>query len=1643
MFRKKFLSMVLLTGMLVSQSVPRALAATYCDQAQFVSDLTAPDGSSFVPGAAFTKTWRLMNAGTCTWTTSYNLVWAGGDSIGAPTSVRLPVDVPPGQMVDVSVNLTAPVPVGHYKALFKITNAAGAQFGIGDSASDPFWADINVVDVNTVIYDFVAQAPYAQWKSGAGILPYPGTSGDNRGFSYQVNNPHLEDDSYDPSPGMLVVPQNKFNGYIQAAYPEFQVQQGDRLQTLVNCEFAASSCYVTFRIDYILPSGVQRTLWSWKEAYDKRYYRANIDLSSLAGQRVRFVFMLLASGFASGDRAVWGSPRIMRSGTIQPPAPPATLTPLPPLPPTATPLVPPPPTIQPAGCDRAAFVTDVTVQDGTTFAPGAAFTKTWRLRNSGTCIWTTAYKLVYYSGDPMSAPTTVNLPWSAAWGQTVDISVNMVAPAAAGKYRGYWILANANGQFFGIGAAAANPIWVEINVSGGPTYEGGYQFFSNVCAAEWRSGAGPLPCPGPEGNSKGFVIPLGYSYLEDGNKGPLPTILMSPENKYNGYIQGIFPTFTVQPRDHFVTGTGCEYGYNCYVTFRLDYMTPNGGIFNFWSWREQNDGQNHIASVDLTPLAGRSVRFILTLLATGTATGDRVRWGGPMLVRMEGQDPPTRTPTPTATQTPVSPTDSWPLYTNPTHGLQFRYPPQSERSLESANSVFLKLPITPGTNLVEKYLWLNVDPLENPCHTPGVAGTPPSSSETVAINGISFLKETGGDAGMGHLHEWVAYSTLKNGTCISMDFVLHSTNPDMSATPPPLFDKAAESAVFAQVMSTFSWMPATPTPTTIPPEVVSSPVISKLFMINETNGWALGDNLVLRTTNGGVTWYNMFMPSLPGIRNAFFRNSNKGWVLTNDSIYRTTNGGSTWTRYSVPFNGRRIQFLDDLNGFALSGEGIGMNKNPVSLYQTSDGGATWTVKFAHDPNLPTNGLPVSGYKNGMTFRDTTTGWIGGESPANGIYIFKTIDTGATWSQQPLALPAGNESAITSTTAPIFFGVNDAILPVRMDGNGVAGLFLYVTHNGGTSWSLAPAFVPSYFTDRFDFTSIIDGIVWDGASAFYATNNTGASWSKVTPNVNFGEGLRALDFVSRTTGWVYDTDASGNGALYRTTNGGRTWTKLFGNVPTPTPTPTSTPNLNGLVTNVTLSHTASATVCSTTGIPVQVNLTGTITTSGPALVTYHWEITGDSVQQVLPSATFPFAGATSQTVGYTFNAPCGSHAILLVVTSPNQMSAQVNVPLYPPAPPPSPVEFAQNVVNTLNARNFNALPAMMDQTLGFAYWQSQGNSYPSDQAIESLRTGLTVTLVPNASQDLNSLLGGLNPYAIMGLDPSRSYGLFVSGWGSDSNAEAILYITQRADGSLYWHSVLIAPTKFINDPSTLTGPYAVVRVPLNDVLNIRAGAGTSQPVVGSFPADAISVMRTGPTASAEGATWVEVQNPNGGTGWVNSYYLADYVSHDAFCADTRIAILIEQLKGSMNQSNGDMFAGIVSPVHGVNVHLWAYEPGKNYSTATARTVFTSTEVHQWGSGPAGGTEYGTGTFSQIIQPKMLEVLNAPNMETYCDNLTKVFPLGTPWPYTNIRYYNLYKPASTSQTFDFRTWLIGFEYINGQPYLYSMVSIVWEP
>jgi hypothetical protein len=157
-------------------------------------------------------------------------------------------------------------------------------------------------------------------------------------------------------------------------------------------------------------------------------------------------------------------------GYLEPTATPtltATLTASPTSSPTPSPTI----TLTPTKvipCDKAAFVADLTIPDGTSFSPGFQFTKVWRLRNVGTCTWTSSYSFVFYRGEQMGGPAAVNIPSAVAPGQTLDIPVNLVAPQLPGSYRGEWMLRDSSGALFGAGANGTTPIWVKVNVMGLP-----------------------------------------------------------------------------------------------------------------------------------------------------------------------------------------------------------------------------------------------------------------------------------------------------------------------------------------------------------------------------------------------------------------------------------------------------------------------------------------------------------------------------------------------------------------------------------------------------------------------------------------------------------------------------------------------------------------------------------------------------------------------------------------------------------------------------------------------------------------------------------------------------------------------------------------------------------------------------------------------------------------------------------------------------------------------------------------------------------------------------------------------------------------------------------------------------------------------
>ncbi len=151
---------------------------------------------------------------------------------------------------------------------------------------------------------------------------------------------------------------------------------------------------------------------------------------------------------------------------LQPPPPLPT-----PLPPTATPAAPAATPAPPACVDGAAWVADLSFDDKNMTAPpvlqpGQPFTKGWRLRNVGTCPWTTGFNLAFAFGNVPAAqmggqpiPVTRNVNP----GETFDFQVNLIAPVAPGTYQGFWNMRNAANQQFG------ETVWVGITVPGAPT----------------------------------------------------------------------------------------------------------------------------------------------------------------------------------------------------------------------------------------------------------------------------------------------------------------------------------------------------------------------------------------------------------------------------------------------------------------------------------------------------------------------------------------------------------------------------------------------------------------------------------------------------------------------------------------------------------------------------------------------------------------------------------------------------------------------------------------------------------------------------------------------------------------------------------------------------------------------------------------------------------------------------------------------------------------------------------------------------------------------------------------------------------------------------------------------------------------------
>ncbi|MGB8213627.1 MAG: hypothetical protein WCE68_08720 [Anaerolineales bacterium] len=369
--------------------------------------------------------------------------------------------------------------------------------------------------------------------------------------------------------------------------------------------------------------------------------------------------------------------------------------------------------------------------------------------------------------------------------------------------------------------------------------------------------------------------------------------------------------------------------------------------------------------------------------------------------------------------------------------------------------------------------------------------------------------------------------------------------PSATATASPIPATATVPAATA----TASPIPPTLTATIPPLPTVSSPSIQLLDMLDANNGWALTNNKVVRTTDGGSTWYNCTPAGLNGTpANAFFLNTSTAWVAvmgtnpTTGTLYRTIDGGFSWKSAAVPFGGGSLKFVDAMHGWELIGLNAGMSHESVAIFRSGDGGATWSRVFINDPGAPgaSDSLPLAGDKNGITALNANRGWVTGSQPSSDfIYVYITQDGGTTWAHQNLTIPSGYSGAMTGASLPVFFGTNDGVLPVLLFANN-NGTDFYVSQDGGQTWKVTTPLAQGGF---LAVGSASDFFVWDGSAQLNISHNAGASWSTVKPNINIKNNMISMQFVNASTGWALTSDANNHSVLYKTTNGGVTWNVL--------------------------------------------------------------------------------------------------------------------------------------------------------------------------------------------------------------------------------------------------------------------------------------------------------------------------------------------------------------------------------------------------------------------------------------------------------------------------------------------------------------------
>ena len=359
-----------------------------------------------------------------------------------------------------------------------------------------------------------------------------------------------------------------------------------------------------------------------------------------------------------------------------------------------------------------------------------------------------------------------------------------------------------------------------------------------------------------------------------------------------------------------------------------------------------------------------------------------------------------------------------------------------------------------------------------------------------------------------------------------------------------------EQEALASPQEAFTTTENTPLPSEASAPLIDAPSIINIEMIDERDGWGVTEEEIVRTDDGGVTWYNVTPSGLTETGYSvftYFLNEKNAWLQIADNnnypnggtLYRTTDGGITWQNFETPFSSGDLEFIDENNGWILADLGVGAGSMAVSVFQTKNGGETWNRVYTNDPTLEgsSDSLPLSGIKNLILPLDMQTAWIGGVVYSNGtVYLFRTDDAGKTWFTINIELPQEAQESQVGVEKLKFVSPTQGVLVLRMSSTNQETL-IFSTNDGGNTWQAFSESIPE--AGLLEIPSAQE-IVFYSSDQFYITEDAGVTFNIINPNILFGDSLIDMSFANAKVGWATTTGTTNQRILYKTEDGAQTW-----------------------------------------------------------------------------------------------------------------------------------------------------------------------------------------------------------------------------------------------------------------------------------------------------------------------------------------------------------------------------------------------------------------------------------------------------------------------------------------------------------------------